>query len=67
MTTQEMVSQALDNATDNGYEFEAWTFLEVAEDLVLNDAELEYGNPEEIAPMVKSWFITSDVLYRMYE
>lgn len=67
MVARELVHDALDKATDNGFEFEAWTFLEVAQDLVTHDSQLEDESAEEIAPIVKEWFLSSDVVYRMYD
>lgn len=67
MPTQMQVSESLNNATDNGSDFECWTFMDAAQDLVQNDSSMEGCRPEDIAPMVKVWFLGSGVGYRMYE
>lgn len=64
---QKRVSESMENATDNGYEFEAWTFTELAEDLISNVKGFEDSKLEELRPLVKEWFLSSGVLYRMYD
>jgi len=67
MSTQEIVNRAMEDATDNGYDFEAWTFTEAAEDLCQLHPNCGNSTPEELKPLVKEWFLNSDVLYRMYD
>lgn len=64
MATQKLVNQALESATDNGFSFEHWTYRDIAEDLVTCDSDLEASEPEELEPIVKSWFANSDLTYR---
>lgn len=65
---QALVNRAMENAHENGFEFEAWTFLECAEDLVTHDADLcDKATAQELAPLVKKWFLASKCEYRMYD
>lgn len=66
MATQEAVSRALDNAIDNGYDFEGWSFTELAEDLISNDKEFEDCAVEEIKPLTDKWYADSGFLFLMY-
>lgn len=62
--TQTLVDTAMESATDNGYCFEDWTYLEIAEDLVQIDSQLEAETPGVIEPMVRDWFTRSRMFYR---
>ena len=52
MKLKHAVNEALTNAKENGYSFDGWTPMEIAEDLADNDAMLEEYTPEEIVPYV---------------
>ena len=55
-TIDQRVSQSLSNATANGYKFEGWTALQIAEDLVAFDADFEGSKPADLVPSVRKWF-----------
>ena len=52
--SQEPVSQALDTAVENGYDFNGWTPSKIAEDLAEYDADFE-GQSKELVPLVIAW------------
>jgi hypothetical protein len=54
-TLQKHVDEALNNALENGYDFDGWTTLQIAVDLCRCDVECEKYEPEMIADYVNSW------------
>lgn len=67
MGKQDMVSAALDRAIENHCEFEAWTFEELAIDLATNDIDFQSEVITELTPMVRTWFMDSNVTFRMHD
>lgn len=61
MQLHQLVHEALDNALANGH-FDKGMSLhglsneEIAEDLVMYDADLEGYEPEELVPHIQSWW-----------
>lgn len=61
------VSEAMENATDNGFCFEGWTYLEVAEDLCTYNSDFETETPVSLVPHIKQWAKQADVIYRIWD
>jgi len=51
-----LVSEALDNALDNGYDLSKMTLEQIADDLLEFDADLEGCTAEQLIPHIQAWW-----------
>jgi hypothetical protein len=56
--TQEMISEALTCAKDNGYDVSDWTPEDIALDLIAYEYECGVTTVEELLPYVSTWKAT---------
>lgn len=52
---QTLVNRAMDNALENGYAEVQKDPLEVAQDMVMFDADLETYDPEQLTDAIRVW------------
>lgn len=53
--TQEIVNDSMNNAIDNGYNFDGWTAKEIARDIAEYDSRFEGVNISDYSPFIWKW------------
>lgn len=54
---KEDIHSELDNAAENGYNFEGWTVEEIALDMIDKSAFCENESVRSLAPYIMSWLV----------
>ena len=64
MITQSQVSQALDQALENGYPIDQWQINFVVEDLMTYAKEFESTSASDLVPLIEQWKASRQAFYR---